>query len=256
MMYRVPILETINWEIYKSSLAEMLRDNAVTGHFQVMEAEWEDAGGDFYSDFRLDIRIEDGHFAVYLVDETDGRCPHGEDPAQCERCKAIAEEWGYEPFWMRQRKSDKGGDIFDTKLLFVKIGTNGVDIKSIAVEDLRWENQGRAGFVRNILATVCRGEVYDDSDPDAHLNGGPFYYYLPGDKAKVNGIPASTLVRLLEVLESPAHRQLVSRLLELGRDADTASPARLREIDEERAEIEAELADTVARCLSEVSGEE
>ena len=95
--------------------------------------------------------------------------------------------------------------------------------------------------------------MYDDSDPDAYTDGGPFYYYLPGDKVEVDGIPVSTLVRLLEALRSPAHREAARRLRDLGREADKAPPARLRELDEERAEIEAELAKAFTQLLEEVA---
>ncbi len=143
--------------------------------------------------------------------------------------------------------------IFGTRLLFVKVAGDGVTVRSLTVEDLRHENLGHPDFVRGILASVCNGRVYDDSDPAAYTDGGPFYYYLPGNRVEVDGVPMSALIRLLEVLKDSTHREAARRLRELAEEADTANPTRLREIDEERAEIETDLAEAFVELLKEVS---
>ncbi len=110
-MYRVKIQEALEWPLHKGSLAETLRDAAVANRFQEMEVEWEEAGSDFYSAFRLDVRVEGDEFVVVLVDETDGRCPHGQDPALCEACREFADRQGMEPFWMRRRRCSSCGEM-------------------------------------------------------------------------------------------------------------------------------------------------
>ncbi len=104
-MFRVPIQEAVRWEIYKSSLDEALRDEALTGRFKEMEAAWEDAGGDFYDKHHLEVRVDGGDFVVILVDETDGLCPHDQNPTECRACQEFAARHG-EPFWMRPHQEE------------------------------------------------------------------------------------------------------------------------------------------------------
>ncbi len=139
--------------------------------------------------------------------------------------------------------------IFDTQLLFVKMTADGISIHHLNVQDLRWENEGRPEFVRAVLSTILDGRIYDDSDPDAYVDGCPLYYYLPSDRVKADDIPVSCLARVLEVLNDPQYREAAYRLLELAEEADTANPSRLREIDTERAEIEADLAKAFVELL-------
>ncbi len=70
-----------------------------------MKQDWEDAGEDFWSDHRLEIVVEGQDIVVYFTDETNGCCPHGEEPAVCVACRDYTEslerEKGRIPFWMK-----------------------------------------------------------------------------------------------------------------------------------------------------------
>jgi len=110
-VYRIKVTEALGWALHNASLGEALRDAAVTGRLQEMEVEWEKAGGDFWSAYRLDIQVEGDEFVVHLVDETGGRCPHGEDPALCDACQEFSSRCGMQPFWMRRRCVSCGEQI-------------------------------------------------------------------------------------------------------------------------------------------------
>jgi hypothetical protein len=106
-VYRILIQEALNWHNGRKSLREALVDIACESSTVLpllqMEQTWEEADGDFWSDRRLEIVVEENDFVAYFVDETDGRCPHGKDPVTCKDCQDYAESKDKVPFWMENK---------------------------------------------------------------------------------------------------------------------------------------------------------
>ena len=101
-VFRIPVQEVLTWRSGSRSLEEVLRDQAFAcSPYVPCKWAWEAAGGDFWSDRRLEVVVEESDFVAYFVDETGGRCPHGKAPAACEACQDYAASRDATPFWMK-----------------------------------------------------------------------------------------------------------------------------------------------------------
>ena len=100
-VFRIPVREVLAWRPGSQSLKDVLIDQAFAcSPYVPWEWAWEEAGGDFWSDRRLEVVVEESDFVAYFVDETNGHCPHGKDPATCKACQDYAESKDKVPFWM------------------------------------------------------------------------------------------------------------------------------------------------------------
>ena len=72
--------------------------------------------------------------------------------------------------------------IWDTKFIRIAVQHGECWVEEMSVKDLRWENRGYPSFVRAVLHAILQENVYDDSDPQAAFQGGPWVWYLPVSK--------------------------------------------------------------------------
>ena len=101
-VYRVSLQDFLSRYIHHDTPRSALIDLALEYNDELadMELAWENAGGCFYDVFTFQIRAEGSHLVVYLIDNREGKCPHGNDPDGCDLCLDYANDIGRIPFWL------------------------------------------------------------------------------------------------------------------------------------------------------------